>query len=105
MRGGERERSRRAEMIDQRHAERAAFFGIGGGSDLVEQHERIRRDIERHLAQTRNMRREGAEVLLDRLVIADIGQHLFEDRKLGRGAGNGQPGLRHQRDHADRSSA
>jgi hypothetical protein len=28
--GDERERSRRAEVLDNRHSQRAAFFGIGG---------------------------------------------------------------------------
>ena len=34
-------------------------------------------------------------------LVADIGQHLLEDRKLGFGRGHGQPGLRHQGEQAD----
>ncbi len=47
------------------------------------------------------MRGKSAEVLLDRLVVADIGQDLFEERQFRRGARHGQTGLGHQRDHPD----
>ena len=33
-----------AEVIDDRHAERAAFDRIGAGADFVEQHERRQRE-------------------------------------------------------------
>ena len=91
----------RAEVFDDRDAERAAFFGIGGRAELVEQDQRIGRDVERHLADVGDVRGEGAEVLLDRLVVADIGQHLLEERKLGLGGGHGQAGLRHQAEQPD----
>ena len=51
VRGSERESPGRAKMIHQRHAQRAALFRIGCRTDLVQQHQRIRRHIERHLAQ------------------------------------------------------
>ena len=90
VRGDQREGAGRAEVLHERDAERAALFGIGGGAEFVEQHQRIRRDVQRHLADVGDVRGEGAEVFLDRLVVADIGQHLLEERELGLGGGHGQ---------------
>ena len=100
MRGDQGECAGRAEMLDERDTERAAFFGVGGGAEFVEQDQRIRRDVERHLANVGDVRGEGAEVFLDGLVVADIGQHRGKDRELGFGGGHGQAGLRHQAEQA-----
>ena len=98
--GNQGERAGRAEMLHHGHAQRAALFGIGGGAQLVEQDQRIGRDIESHVADVGNVRREGAEVLLNRLVVSDIRQDLREERKLGLRGGHGQPGLGHQAQQA-----
>ncbi len=96
VRGDQREGAGRAEVLDDGHAERAALFGIGGRAQFVQQHQRIGRDVERHLADVGDVRGKGAEVFLDGLVVADIGQHLLEERELGLGGGHRQAGLRHQ---------
>ena len=44
---------------------------------------------------------EGREILLDGLVVADVGQHGIEDGKLGAVGGDGNAGLRHQSQQAD----
>ena len=44
---------------------------------------------------------EGAEVFLNGLVVADIRQHLLEERELGFGRGHGKAGLRHQAEQPD----
>ena len=81
--------------------ERAAFLGIGRGAELIEQHQRIGGDVERHLADVGDVRGERAQILLDRLVVADIGEHLFKQRELGLDGGNGQRRLRHQAEQSD----
>ena len=101
VRGDQREGAGRAEVLHDGHAQRAALFGIGGRAQLVQQHQRIRRHIQRHLADVGDVRRKGAEVFLDGLVVADIGQHLLEERELGFGGGHRQRRLRHQAEQPD----
>ena len=88
-------------MLHDGHAQRAAFFGIGGRAQFVQQHQRIGRHVERHLADVRDVRGKRAEVFLDGLVVADIRQHLLEDRKLGFRRGHRQARLRHQAEQPD----
>ena len=83
------------------HAQRAAFFGIGGAAQFVDQHQRIRRGAFQHGFHRKDVRGKRAEAFLNRLVIADVGQHLVEQRELGFGGGHRQPGVRHQREQAD----
>src|SRR5579883_956787 len=45
--------------------------------------------------------RKRREVLLDRLVVADVGQHGVEYREFGAIGGNWDTGLRHQREQAN----
>jgi len=47
------------------------------------------------------VRGERAEVFLNGLIVADIGQHLAEERELGLGGGHGQGRLRHEAEQAD----
>src|SRR5258706_7785187 len=93
MRGGQRECAARAKAVEYRNAERAAFFGIGGAAQLVEQDERIRRYVVEHAPNMIDVGGERAEAFLNRLVVADIGEHLLEHRKLGVGRGDWQAGL------------
>ena len=97
---GQRERAGAAEVVQDRHAQRAAFFRVGGPAQLVQQHQRIGSDLGSHVANPRDVRREGAQALLDRLVVAHVGQHLVEERELRLRAGHRQAGLRHQRQQA-----
>ena len=96
VRGDQREGAGRAEVLHDRHAQRAAFFGIGGRAQFVQQHQRIGRHVERHLADVGDVGGKRAEVFLDRLIVADIRQHLLEHRELGLGRGHRQARLRHQ---------
>ena len=102
MRGDQRERTRGAEVLHQRHAQRAALLGIRGRAQFVEQHQRIRHHVQRHLADVGDVRRKRAQVLLNRLVIADIRQHSRERRKLGVLGRHRQPRQRHQAQQAHR---
>ena len=86
----------RAEMLDDGHAQRAALFGVGGCAQFVQKHQRIGRDIERHLADVGDVRGKRAQVFLNGLIVADIGQHLVEEGELSLGGGHGKGRLRHQ---------
>ena len=66
------------------HGQRRAFFGIGGGAKLVEQHQRARVGEAREPIEVGDVRGEGGERGLDRLRVADVGQKRREDRKAGR---------------------
>jgi len=90
-----------AEVFDNRHTQRAALFGVGGRAKLVEQHQRIGRDVERHFADMRDVGGKRAEIFLDGLIIADIRQHLRKDGEFGLGGGHRNGRLRHQGEQSD----
>ncbi len=97
MRGSQRECARCPEVVDHRYAKRAPLFRIGCRADLIEQHQRVRRHVCNHFADMRNVRRKSAQALLDRLIVADVRQHLLKNWKLSFTARHGQAGLRHER--------
>ena len=72
-----------SEMIEDRNAQRAALFGIGRAAQFIQQHERIRRRLLNHRFNAGDVRRESAERLLNRLLVADVREHLIEDGELG----------------------
>ncbi len=73
------------------------FFRIGRAAEFVQQHQRLRRHRLQHLADVRDVGRKTAEAFLDGLLIADVRQHLLEERKLRFRRRHGQPRLRHER--------
>jgi hypothetical protein len=90
-------RAARPEVVDHRHAERAALDRVGARPDLVEQHETGEREVPVHRRDVGHVRREGAEVRRDRLLVADVGEHRPEHRQGGPfGRRDVQPRLRHQ---------
>ena len=50
------------------------------GADLVEQHERGKRQVPIHRHDVGDVRGEGAEAGRDRLLVADVGEERLEDR-------------------------
>ncbi len=44
---------------------------------------------------------EGGEILLDGLIVADVGEHGVEDGELGSVGRDGDSGLRHEGEEAD----
>ena len=74
------DRAAAAEVIDDRHAERAAFDRVGAGADFVEQDERRQRQPAVHRRDVGDVRREGAEARFDRLLVADVGEQRAEHR-------------------------
>ncbi len=73
-------RAAAAEVVDDRHAERAPLDGVGARSDFVEQHERRNGEPAVHRDDVRDVRGEGAEARFDRLLVADIREQRSEDR-------------------------
>ena len=83
MGGDDGERSDAAKMLRDGNGECCPFFGIGGGAELVEQHQRLWSGGAGNEIDVRDVRGESREILLDRLVVADIGEHGVEYRKFG----------------------
>ena len=89
------------EVVGNGHRQRGAFFGIGGGTQLVEQNQRMRGRLVRDEIDVGDVRRKGREILLDGLVIANVGEHRIEDGQLGALGRNRNTRLRHQRQQSD----
>ena len=81
--------------------ERGAFFGIGGGAEFIEQDERLRSRGAGDEIDVSDVRGKSGEVLLDRLVVADIGENGVEYGHFGAVGGDWNSGLRHQGEQAD----
>ena len=80
------------ELVEDRPAQRGAFGGVGAGPHLVEQDQRALGRLAQDLADPPDVRREGRERLLQALLVADVGQHVVEDREVGAlGAGMCSP--------------
>ena len=77
------------------HCESRAFFGIGGGTKLVEQYERASIGEARETVKIGDVRGEGGKCRLDRLGIANVGQECGEYGKAGARGGHGNSSLRH----------
>ena len=81
VRGDQRPRARRQKVAGNGHGQRGAFFGIGGGAELVEQHQRARAGEAREPVEVGDVRGEGGELRLNGLRVADVGQKRGEDRE------------------------
>ena len=104
MRGDDGDAADAAEMVGDGDGERGTFFGIGGRAEFIEQDERVAGRGARDEVDVGDVRGEGRKVLLDRLVVADVGEDGVEDGKLGAVGGDGDAGLRHQREAGRRFS-
>src|SRR3954453_14026693 len=96
MRGDNRHASDSAEVQGNSDGESCAFLGIGGRAEFVEQHERVRGRSARDEVNVGDVRGKRGQVLLDGLVVADVGEGRIEDRKFGAICGNGTACLCHQ---------
>ena len=68
------------EISGDGHRQGCAFFGVGGRTQLIEQHQgRLIRQL-RDAFQIGDVGGEGREVLLDRLRVADVGQKSMKER-------------------------
>ena len=88
------------EVFGDGHRQRRSFFRIGGRSQFIQQHQRMRRGRSGNEINVGHVGRECRKILLDGLVVADIGQHRIKYGQLGAVRGNWNAGLRHQRQQA-----
>ena len=84
-------------MVGNGDRQGRAFFGIGRRAEFIQQHQRLRSRGARDEINIGDVRGESGKILLDRLVVADIGQHGIEHRQLRAVGRHGNAGLRHQR--------
>ena len=89
------------EPRDERLRERGALDRVGPRCELVQQHERPLAGGVQDRDDARDVAREGREAHLDRLPVADVGEHLVEDGQRGRLGGRPQPGLVEERGEAE----
>ena len=92
------ERAGPDEVVEERLGERRALGRVGAGAELVEQDERARPRRLDDPDDRAQMARERREALGDRLLVADVGEDVAEDRqpasrpRPGRGARPGASG-------------
>ncbi len=101
VRGNDGDAADAAEVSGNGNGQGRALFGIGGRAEFVEQHQRVRGRGARNEINVGDVGGERRKILLDRLIVADVGEHGVEYGKLGAVGGNGKPGLRHQSEKAD----
>ena len=90
-----------AEMFGDGYSQGRAFRRVGSGAEFVQQHQRLGRRRAGDEIDVGDVRGERREVLLDGLVIADVGEHGIEHRQLGALGRDRDSGLRHQHQQAD----
>ncbi len=90
------------EPFEERLRERRAFLRIRAGGDLVQQHQRPfgRRREDRD--ERPDVAGERREAHLDRLAVADVGEHLVEHRQRRLGSRRAKTALMEQRRQAER---
>ena len=82
MRCRERGRPTLCELLENRPAECRAFQWIGSGSQLVDEGKRRRRRRCQDLREIPKMCTEGGKTRFDRLLVADVGEVVVEDREF-----------------------
>ena len=99
-----RDRERRAlrQLVEQGARQRGALDRVGAGGDLVEQHERARRGRLEHVHEVAQVPRERRERGRDRLLVADVGEHVGEDGQAGALGRDVQAALVEQRAQPER---
>ena len=102
MSGDHRDAADAPEMLGNGDRQRRSFFRIGGRAQFIQQHQRVCRRGARDEVDIGDVGGERRKILLDGLVVADIGQHRIEHRQLGAVRGDGNAGLRHQGQQANR---
>ena len=81
--------SQLAEVLGYGDGQGGAFFGIGGGAEFVEQDQRVGGGGAGDEVDVGDVGGEGREILLDGLIVADVGEDRVEDgvRRGRRGRG------------------
>ena len=90
----------REEVAGDGYGEGGAFFGVGGGAELVEQDERGWICVAGDVVDVDDVGGEAGEIALDGLGVADVGEDGGEEGEDGLFGGNGQAGLGHEGEQA-----
>jgi hypothetical protein len=100
--GCDGESTTRGQFLEDRASEGCAFAWIGTCAELVHQHQGISRGALEDLSKISQVRTEGRETRLDRLLVADVGEDVVEqcDTTL-RTHGCRNAGLRQSGDEAE----
>ena len=97
------ERAGPDEVVEQRLGQRRALGRVGAGAELVEQDQRARPGRLDDPGDRPEVARERREGLGDRLLVADVGEDVAQDRQpRARRRRDVEPGLVHQREQAER---
>ena len=91
------------EVVEQRLGERRALGRVRAGTELVEQDQGARAGRLDDRGDPPQVPGEGRQRLGDRLLVADVGEHVAPDRQAAAlGGRDVQPGLVHQAEQAER---
>src|ERR1700757_1594919 len=101
MGGDDGDRTDAAEVVGDGDGQGGAFFGVGGGAEFVEQHERVRGRNAGNEVDVGNVGGEGGKILLDGLVVADVGENCVKNRELGTIGGGGEAALGPEGEESD----
>ena len=91
MRGDDGDAADPAKVLSDGDGQSGAFFGVGRGAQLIEQHERVGGRGPGDEIDVRDVGGKGGKILFDRLVVADVGEDGVEDREFRPVAGTGIP--------------
>ena len=97
VRGCERQRAPRAKFLEQRDSKRGTFFRRRAGAHFVDENQRALGGHLEHRFQIQHVRGKRREVRRDGLLVADIRQHMVENRQFGAFGRHGNRGLRRKR--------
>ena len=83
------------------NGEGRAFFGVGSRTQFVEENKGVSGSVAGDTVEVDDMGGEAGEVALDRLSVPNVGVDALEDGKLRFFGGDGNTGLRHEREQAE----
>src|SRR5690606_25232879 len=90
------------QMIEQRPRQRRTFRRVGSRADFIQQHQRTLVGFAQDADGIGHVRRKGAEILLDALLVTDVGVDALEYAQFGVLHRQMQTALRHHRQQTNR---
>ena len=84
------------QTLEDRLGDGPADDRLGSRPELVDQHQRAARSARQHVLHVQQVRRIGRQVVVDRLLVADVDENALEDRQFrDLGDRNRKPALEH----------